>query len=115
MDLIVNRRIKEVLSSSTLAITSKAKALKAEGADVVNFAAGEPDFDTPDSIKASAIEAIQSGFTKYTPSIGSPKLREAISVKFKEDNDLDYSPSQIAVSCGAKHSIYEVIQVFPFY
>ncbi|MDP8213521.1 MAG: pyridoxal phosphate-dependent aminotransferase [Candidatus Zapsychrus exili] len=111
MDLIVNRRIKEVLSSSTLAITSKAKALKAEGADVVNFAAGEPDFDTPDSIKASAIEAIQSGFTKYTPSIGSPKLREAISVKFKEDNDLDYSPSQIAVSCGAKHSIYGVIQV----
>jgi len=109
--LKVNSRIKQVVGSSTLAITAKAKELKAQGCDVVNFAAGEPDFDTPDSIKAAAVEAIENGFTKYTPSIGTVDLREAISQKFKKDNQLDYKPSQIAVSCGAKHSIFNVIQV----
>ena len=75
----INSRIKEVLGSSTLAITARAKELRAEGHDVVNFGAGEPDFDTPDNIKQAAIEAINSGFTKYTPSIGTVDLRKAIS------------------------------------
>lgn len=111
LNLQVNRRIREIVGSSTLAITARAKELKAQGCDVVNFAAGEPDFDTPDPIKASAIAAIESGFTKYTPSIGTIELREVIAQKFKEDNGLEYTPSQIAVSCGAKHSIYNIIQV----
>ena len=109
--LQVNKRIKEIVGSTTLAITARAKELKAKGCDVVNFAAGEPDFDTPDSIKAAAIKAIESGFTKYTPSTGTLELREAIAHKFKKDNRLDYTPSQIAVSCGAKHSLYNILQV----
>jgi len=111
LNLQVNKRIRSIVGSSTLAITARAKELKAQGCDVVNFAAGEPDFDTPDSIKAAAIKAIENGFTKYTPSIGTIDLRERIAQKFKEDNKLDYTPSQIAVSCGAKHSIYNIIQV----
>ena len=111
MTLKINRRVKDIEGSATLAITARAKELKAQGRDIVNFAAGEPDFDTPDPIKQAAIKAIQNGFTKYTPSIGTPELREAIALKFKKDNRLDYKPNQIAVSCGAKHSIYNVIQV----
>ena len=107
----VNQRVKHILGSSTLAITAKAKELQSKGVDVVNFAAGEPDFDTPDFIKKAAIKAINDGFTKYTPSIGTPPLREAISRKFQKDNQLIYKPSQIAVSCGAKHAIYNIIQV----
>ena len=107
----VNSRVRDIVGSSTLAITARAKELKAQGRDVVNFAAGEPDFDTPASIKAAAIKAIESGFTKYTPSIGTPELRKAIAKKFKNDNQLEYTPDQIAVSCGAKHSIYNIIQV----
>ncbi len=111
LTLKINSRVKNLLGSSTLAITARAKELKAQGHDVVNFAAGEPDFDTPDSIKKAAITAIESGFTKYTPSLGTPELRQAIAQKFKKDNNLEYKPSQVAVSCGAKHSIYNVIQV----
>jgi aspartate aminotransferase len=111
MSLKINSRIAKVLGSSTLAITAKAKELKAQGKDVVNFAGGEPDFDTPDSIKAAAIEAINKGFTKYTPSTGTLELRQCISDKFKKDNGLEYTPSQIAVSCGAKHSVFNLIQV----
>ncbi len=111
LDLQINKRIKEIVGSSTLAITARAKELKAQGCDVVNFAAGEPDFDTPDSIKSAAIKAIESGFTKYTPSTGTIDLRERIAQKFKEDNGLEYTPAQIAVSCGAKHSIFNIIQV----
>ena len=109
--LKINRRVKDIVGSATLAITAKAKELKSQGQDVINFAAGEPDFDTPDSIKSAAIKAIQSGFTKYTPSTGTVELREAIAQKFKRDNNLEYKPSQIAVSCGAKHSIYNIIQI----
>ena len=111
MTIKINHRIKEVLGSSTLAITAKAKELKAQGKDVVNFAAGEPDFDTPDSIKQAAVRALEEGKTKYTPSTGTPELRKAIAAKFKRDNNLTYDPNQIAVSCGAKHSIYNIIQV----
>ncbi len=107
----VNRRIQQLVGSTTLAITARAKELLSQGKDVVNFAAGEPDFDTPPDIKAAGIKAIQDGFTKYTPSIGTPQLREAIAAKFLKDNNLTYKPSQIAVSCGAKHSIFNIIQV----
>jgi len=107
----INSRIRELEGSATLAITARAKELKAQGSDIVNFAAGEPDFDTPDSIKEAAIKAIKEGFTKYTPSIGTIELRKAIAQKLEKDNHLTYSPSQIAVSCGAKHSIFNIIQV----
>ena len=95
--------------SLTLSIDSKAKAMKAEGIDVCSFGAGEPDFDTPDHIKAAAQAAIETGFTKYTPSSGIPELRQAISEKFAADNKLNYKPSQVIVSCGAKHSCYNAI------
>ena len=111
MSIKVNDRVQQLLGSSTLAITAKAKELKAQGKDVVNFAGGEPDFDTPDSIKQAAITAIEAGQTKYTPSIGTPQLRDAIVEKFKNDNQLTYTPAQVVVSCGAKHSIFNLIQV----
>jgi aspartate aminotransferase len=99
-----------ILSPSlTLSIDSKAKAMKAEGIDVCGFGAGEPDFDTPEHIKAAAMASLDAGFTKYTPSSGTPELRQAISDKFKADNGIDYKPSQIIVSCGAKHSCYNAI------
>lgn len=109
--MLLNRRIQQIIGSTTLAITARAKELKAQGHDVVNFGAGEPDFDTPDNIKQAAIKAIQSGFTKYTPTSGTPDLREAIAAKFKNENHLLYKPGQIVVSCGAKHSLYNIIQV----
>src|SRR5881296_1176118 len=95
--------------SLTLAIDAKAKQMKAEGQDVVGFGAGEPDFDTPQHIKDAAIKALNEGFTKYTPSSGIPELRQAIADKFKRENGLAYKPSQIIVSCGGKHSCYNVI------
>jgi len=109
--LHVNRRIKDIVGSTTLAITARAKELQAQGHDVVNFAAGEPDFDTPDFIKKAGIKAIENGATKYTPSIGTQDLREAIAAKFQKDNGLAYKPNQIVVSCGAKHSLFNIIQV----
>src|SRR5580692_5795472 len=109
--LHINRRIKDMLGSTTLAITARAKELAAQGHDVVNFAAGEPDFDTPDFIKKAGIQAIEKGATKYTPSIGTLDLREAIASKFQKDNNLAYKANQIVVSCGAKHSLFNIIQV----
>jgi aspartate aminotransferase len=109
IDTRLAERTKKIKPSQTLAITSKAKKLKSEGKDVINFAAGEPDFDTPDFIKDAAIESIRSGFTKYTPTTGTPELKKLICEKFKKDNRIDYSPSQIVVSCGAKHSIFNAI------
>ncbi|MEI6714342.1 MAG: pyridoxal phosphate-dependent aminotransferase [Verrucomicrobiota bacterium] len=95
--------------SLTLSIDSKAKAMKAEGIDVCSFGAGEPDYDTPEHIKAAAMASLDGGFTKYTPSSGTPELRQAIADKFKADNGIDYKPSQIIVSNGAKHSCYNAI------
>jgi len=95
--------------SLTLSIDSKAKAMKAEGIDVCSFGAGEPDFDTPDHIKQACAAALNAGFTKYVPSSGIPELRQAISEKFKADNGLDYTPAQIVVSNGAKHSCLNAI------
>ena len=109
IDTRVASRLKKVNPSSTLAITSKAKKLKFEGKDIVSFAAGEPDFDTPEFIKEAAIKAIKDGFTKYTPTTGIPELKKAIAEKFLRDNNLEYEPNQIIVSCGAKHSIFNAL------
>ena len=108
--LTLSSRVQQIKPSPTLAITAKAKALQAEGIDVVNFGAGEPDFDTPDNIKEAGIKAIRDGFTKYTPVPGSPQLRQAIVTKLKRENRLDYVESEIIVSCGGKHSFYNLAQ-----
>jgi Aspartate/tyrosine/aromatic aminotransferase len=105
----LSSRVETLSPSLTLAIDSKAKAMKAEGIDVCGFGAGEPDFDTPDHIKAAAQAALETGFTKYTPSSGIPELRQAISEKLAADNKLEYKPSQIIVSNGAKQSCYNAI------
>ena len=102
-------RLTELTPSLTLAIDSKAKALKAEGVDVCGFGAGEPDMDTPEHIKAAAIEALNKGHTKYTPSSGLAELRQAISKKFSADNKLEYKPGQVIVSNGAKQSCFNAI------
>ncbi len=109
MNYKISKRAASLSSSLTLAIDSKAKQMKAEGLDVVGFGAGEPDFDTPKHIKDAAIDALNKGFTKYTPASGIPELRQAIADKFKRENGLTYKPSQIIVSCGGKHSCYNVI------
>jgi len=95
--------------SLTLSIDSKAKAMIAEGLDVCSFGAGEPDFDTPEHIKAAAMASLDGGFTKYTPSSGTPELRQAIADKLLEENKLTYKPSQVIVSNGAKHSCFNAI------
>ncbi|MBN1594952.1 pyridoxal phosphate-dependent aminotransferase [candidate division FCPU426 bacterium] len=105
------RRMKRIAPSPTLAIDAKAKQLKAGGVDIINFGAGEPDFDTPDYIKNAAMEAIRAGYTKYTPASGSQELKEAVCDKLKRENGLDYSMKQIVINCGAKHSIYNIFQV----
>jgi aspartate aminotransferase len=97
--------------SPTLAVTMKAKALQKEGRDIIGFGAGEPDFDTPDNIKAAAIRAIQEGFTKYTPVGGIDELKDAVIEKLRKDNGLSYKRSQIVVSTGAKHTLYNMAQV----
>src|SRR5215813_10664682 len=109
MNYKITQRAASLSPSLTLAIDAKAKQMKADGQDVVGFGAGEPDFDTPQHIKDAAIKALNDGFTKYTPSSGIPELRQAIADKFKRENDLAYKPSQIIVSCGGKHSCYNVI------
>lgn len=94
--------------SPTLSIDAKYKEMIANGIDVVGFGAGEPDFDTPEHVKEAAIQAIKSGFTKYTPAAGTLELKKAICKKFSEDNGLEYAPSDIVVSNGAKHSLVNV-------
>ena len=108
MSLELSKKAAAVKPSSTLAITAKAKELKAQGKDVVGFGAGEPDFNTPDNICDAAIKAIHDGFTKYTPASGTNDLKEAISKKFKEFNGLDYAPDQIVISNGGKHSLTNI-------
>jgi aspartate aminotransferase len=105
----ISKRVSGLSPSITLAICAKAKQMKAEGIDVVGFGAGEPDFDTPQPIKEAGINAINSGFTKYTKDSGIIELKEAICEKFKRDNNLEYNPSQILISCGAKHSLFNAI------
>ena len=108
----LSRRVQAIKPSPTLAISAKAGALKAEGRDIVNLGVGEPDFDTPDFIKAAAIEAIRRGFTKYTAVGGTPSLKAAVAAKFKRDNGLDYGTRQILVSCGGKQSFYNLAQAY---
>lgn len=106
----LSKKALSVNPSSTLAISAKAKAMKASGRDVIGFGAGEPDFDTPINIKKAAILAIENGFTKYTPASGIPELKKVICDKFKKDNNLDYTNENIIVSNGAKHSLLNAFQ-----
>ena len=108
--LTLANRVQRVKPSATLAITARVAELRAAGKDIIGLGAGEPDFDTPDHIKAAAIKAIQDGFTRYTAVDGMPSLKQAIITKFKNDNGLDYAPEQILVSCGGKQSFYNLAQ-----
>ncbi len=112
MELKLSRRVANLKPSATLAVDAKAKAIKAMGIDVIGFGAGEPDFDTPDNIKEAAIRALKDGFTKYCPVGGTDDLKEAIIEKLKRDNGIEYKKSEILVSCGAKHSLYNFAQAF---
>ena len=103
-------RTGRIVPSPTLAITATAKAMAAQGIDVIDFASGEPDFDTPEPVKAAAEAAIRAGFTKYTPSSGIDELRTAIAEKLRTETGLRYDKSQILVSCGAKHSLYNLAE-----
>jgi len=105
----MNKNITSIAPSITLAITGKAKKMAAEGRKVYSFAAGEPDFDTPEFIKLAAEEALNRGETKYTPATGLQSFKEAIAKKLKDENNLEYSASQIVISNGAKHSLFNVI------
>ncbi len=107
---MISERGRKIKPSPTLAVDSKAKELKAKGIDVVNFGVGEPDFDTPEHIKEAAIKAIKDGFTKYTPVGGIDELKEAIVEKLERENGLKYSKENILVSCGAKHTLYNIAQ-----
>ena len=108
MDLA--NRVKGIKPSPTLAITAKAKQMKAEGLDVVGFGAGEPDFDTPDNIKQAAIKALNEGMTKYTPVPGTLEAKDAVIAKLKRDQGLDYARDEVILSCGAKHTLYNIFQ-----
>ncbi|MBI4690179.1 MAG: pyridoxal phosphate-dependent aminotransferase [Nitrospirae bacterium] len=107
---MLSERAKKIKPSPTLAMDARAKAMKASGIDVVNFGVGEPDFDTPENIKEAAIRAIKDGFTKYTPVGGIDPLKDAIIEKFKKDNKVEYTRNEVIVSCGAKHSLYNIAQ-----
>ncbi|NEQ32869.1 MAG: aminotransferase class I/II-fold pyridoxal phosphate-dependent enzyme, partial [Leptolyngbya sp. SIO4C5] len=107
----LSARITQVSPSMTLAISAKAKAMKAEGLDVCSFSAGEPDFPTPDHICAAAKQALDEGKTRYGPAAGEPELRQAIAQKLQTDNDLCYAAENIIVTNGGKHSLYNLITV----
>lgn len=107
----LSQRIQKIKPSPTLAIDTKAKQMMAEGIDVINFGAGEPDFDTPDFIKEAATRALKEGKTKYTPVGGIPELKDAIISKLKRDNNLNYNRDEIIVSVGGKHALYNAFQV----
>ena len=108
----LSQRVQRIKPSATLAITARAKALKAEGKDIIGLGAGEPDFDTPEHIKAAAIEAINNGFTKYTAVDGTAELKQAIVDKFSRENNLNFHNSQVLVSCGGKHSFYNLVEAY---
>lgn len=110
MEVRLSDRAKAIKPSPTLAITAKAKQLRAEGKDVIGFGAGEPDFDTPEEIKQAAIAAINGGQTKYTPVGGTPELKKAVQQRILADYGLDYGADEILVSCGGKHSLYNLCQ-----
>ncbi len=107
---MISERARRIKPSPTLAVDAKAKEMVANGINVVNFSVGEPDYDTPDNIKEAIIRALKEGFTKYTAAGGIIELKDAIIDKFKRDNSLEYSRNEIIVSCGAKHSLYNIAQ-----
>ena len=111
-DHLLARRVNAIKASATVAIHEKVIGMRARGIDVISLAVGEPDFDTPQHIKKAAVAAIESGFTKYTAVAGIEELKAAIAEKFHHDNGLTYQPSQITVTCGAKHALYNLAQVF---
>ena len=106
---LVAQRMSRIKPSATMAITNKARVLKAEGRDVIGLGAGEPDFDTPDNIKDAAIKAIRDGQTKYTAVDGTPELKQAVADKFKRDNGLDYAPEQVSVGTGGKQILFNAL------
>lgn len=108
MVLLISNRVKNIAPSATLAIDAKAKQLKKEGKDILNFGVGEPDFNTPSNIKEAAKRAIDNNITRYTPVVGMPELREAIARKFREVNRINYDASEVVVSCGGKHILYNI-------
>lgn len=105
---MIAQRVRNITPSATLAIDAKAKQLKKEGKDVVIFGAGEPDFNTPENIKQAAIRAINNNITRYTPVGGMPELKKAVADKFKRNNNIDYDASEILISCGGKHTLYNI-------
>ena len=110
MEIKVANRAASIKPSPTLAVTAKAAELRAAGRDIIALSAGEPDFDTPEHIKQAAVKAIHDGKTKYTAAGGLPELKQAVVDKFQRENALSYKPEQVLVSCGAKHSIYNLMQ-----
>ena len=107
---MLSERINRIQPSPTLAVSARAKAMRAAGKDVLSFDVGEPDFDTPQHIKDACIAALQNGDTKYTAAPGTPQLRAAIAAKLARENNLEYAPEQIVVSCGGKHSLFNIFQ-----
>jgi aspartate aminotransferase len=110
LSISLSNRVQSIKPSQTLAITARAKELRAQGLDIIGLGAGEPDFDTPDHIKEAAIQAIRDGFTKYTAVDGTPGLKQAVIDKFKRDNGLDYEMNQILVSVGGKQTSFNLLQ-----
>lgn len=108
---MLSRRVRSLSPSTTMAIEAQAKQMRAEGNDIVSFGLGEPDFDTPESIKEAAIRALRDGFTKYTQAGGIDELKEAVVAKLKRDNGLEYSREEVVISCGSKHSLYNLAMV----
>lgn len=108
----LSQRVQKIKPSPTLAVSALVTKLKAQGRDIVGLGAGEPDFDTPEHIKAAAVEALKKGFTKYTAVDGTPGLKKAVIAKFKRDNGLDYTPDQILVSVGGKQSFFNLAQAY---
>src|SRR5580704_7838134 len=105
----ISDALSRVKPSATIAVTQKARDLKATGRDIISLSVGEPDFDTPDNVKKAAIAAIERGETKYTPVAGIPELRKAVAAKFKRENGLDYQPAQIIVGTGGKHILFNAL------
>ena len=110
MDFKLSDRVQRIKPSPTLAITARAAELRAAGKDIIGLGAGEPDFDTPEHIKAAAVKALSDGFTKYTAVDGTPSLKKAIIDKLSRDNQLNYTANQILVSCGGKQSFFNLTQ-----
>jgi aspartate aminotransferase len=108
--MYISQRARNLVPSATLAVAAQARRLRAQGIDVIGFGQGEPDFDTPEYIKEAAIQAIREGFTKYTATGGIDELKDAVAIKLKRDNGLTYARDQILISCGAKHSLFNVFQ-----